>query len=181
MHIILGFLGSVITVLWLLHRLGEMGIDLGGLNPFLWRRRRNWRKTYQTNPIFKLENPMDVTALLIVATAKADGDMSAEEKKEILVIFEQEFQLAKRDAAGLFISSSHMLGTGDEVRNSLKNVLAPSLGRFNADQAASAIELMRRIAAVNGVASEVQLELMEKVSDELIPRTQPAGKWSATT
>ena len=37
MHIILGVLGAVITILILLNRLAEAGIDLGGLNPFLWR------------------------------------------------------------------------------------------------------------------------------------------------
>jgi len=46
MHVIIGFLGSVVTILWLLHRLAEMGIDMGGLNPWTWRRRRNFRQKY---------------------------------------------------------------------------------------------------------------------------------------
>lgn len=40
MHIVLGLLGTLVTILWLLYRLAEMGIDLGGLNPWAWRRRR---------------------------------------------------------------------------------------------------------------------------------------------
>ena len=43
MHIILGALGTIVTILWLLHRLAEMGVSLGGLNPWLWQRRRKWR------------------------------------------------------------------------------------------------------------------------------------------
>lgn len=75
MHIVLGFLGIIVTILVLLNRLAEAGIDLGGLNPYLWHRRRKWRNKYQGNPVFKIENPMDATAILMVAATKADGDM----------------------------------------------------------------------------------------------------------
>ncbi len=44
MHVIIGVLGSIITILILLNRLAEAGIDLGGLNPFLWKRRRQWKQ-----------------------------------------------------------------------------------------------------------------------------------------
>jgi len=44
MHFILGLLGTIVTILILLNRLADAGIDLGGLNPFLWHRRRKWRK-----------------------------------------------------------------------------------------------------------------------------------------
>lgn len=178
MHIIIGFLGSVVTILWLLHRLAEMGIDLGGLNPFLWRRRRRWRKNYETNPIYKIEQPLEATALLIVATAKADGDMTVEEKKEILSMFEREFELPKREAAGLLISSTHLLGSGEELRQNLKGVLAPCLSKFTLEQAQSAVELMQRIAQV-GASSEAKAELIEKAKEELAPRSAPAGKWSS--
>ena len=40
MHIILGALGSIVTILYMLDRLG---IDIGGLNPFYWYRRRAFR------------------------------------------------------------------------------------------------------------------------------------------
>ena len=59
MHIIFGLLGTIVTILILLNRLADAGIDLGGLNPFLWSRRRKWRKQYEGNPVFKIENPMD--------------------------------------------------------------------------------------------------------------------------
>jgi len=41
---ILAVLGVIVTILILLNRLANAGMDLGGLNPFLWQRRRNWRK-----------------------------------------------------------------------------------------------------------------------------------------
>lgn len=177
MHVIIGLLGSIVTILWLLHRLAEMGIDLGGLNPFLWQRRRKWKKQYEANPIFILDSPMEVTALLITATAKADGDMTSEEKKEILSIFENEFQLSKRDAAGLLISSSHLLGKGDEVREQLDKVLNPSLENFNEAQALSAIELIKRVSKVGSPATEMQTELVNNATGILQRPITPKGKW----
>ena len=99
MHIVIAALGSLVTILWLLHRFAEMGIDLGGLNPWAWRRRRKWRAMYEANPIYSITSPMELTALLIAATAKADGDMSADEKLAILNLFERSFHLSDRDAA----------------------------------------------------------------------------------
>jgi tellurite resistance protein len=176
-HIILGALGSIVTILWLLHRLAEMGIDLGGLNPWLWQRRRNWRKKYEGNPIFSVDSPMEVTGLLLVATAKIDGEMSVEEKKEILEIFEQEFELSKRDAAGLLISTTHLLGQGDEMRDQLEAVLTPSLEKFTHEQADSAVSLMERVAAISDLSQELKVSFIAEASRVLKKDQQPAGRW----
>ncbi len=92
MHIILGALGTIVTILWLLHRLAEMGVSLGGLNPWLWQRRRKWRAQHVANPIYRIDRPLDATALLLTAVARADGDISAQDKSVLLNIFENEFQ-----------------------------------------------------------------------------------------
>ena len=178
MHIILGALGSIVTILWILHRLAEMGIDLGGLNPWLWRRRRNWKHRYEADPVFSLQSPMEVTALLITAVAKADGDMSAQEKQEILKMFEGEFALSSRESSDLLSASAHLLGNGDAVRENLQAVLSPSLDRFSPDQAKSAIALFERIAAVDGNASRTKAELIQEAASILTPDSAPGAKWS---
>ncbi len=80
MHIILGVLGIVVTILILLNRLSESGIDIGWLNPFSWYRRRKYRQQHDLNPIFKLESPLDIAALYLVGVAKADGDITVSQK-----------------------------------------------------------------------------------------------------
>ena len=178
MQIVLGALASIITILWLLHRLAEMGIDLGGLNPWLWRRRRSWKRAYDANPVYAITSPMEATALLLTATAKADGDMSAEEKREILRIFQEEFHLAQREAEELLASSAYLLGRGEEVRDNLESVLAPSLASFSADQAASAASLLHRIATIGGPATESQTALVDRAQSVLLEKTAPKPKWS---
>ncbi|MCU7915671.1 MAG: hypothetical protein KZQ65_07135 [Candidatus Thiodiazotropha sp. (ex Gloverina cf. vestifex)] len=81
MHIVLGALGAIITILILVHRLSDSGIDIGWLNPFAWKRRREWAKKYHANPAFSLSDPMEVTALIMIAIAKSEGDISSQQKQ----------------------------------------------------------------------------------------------------
>lgn len=178
MHILLGLLGSIVTILILLNRLANAGIDLGGLNPFLWHRRRKWRKRYETNPVYTLENPMEVTALLMVAVAKCSGDLSAEQKRLILELFQREFHLSGRNADGLLTSSSYLLKDGEEVRNNLQKVLDPSREKFTADQLESALSMIQRVASAEGPPGVLQSELHERIRAELAPGLQPKGTWA---
>ena len=82
MHIILGLLGVIVTILVLLNRLNQGGIDIGWLNPFSWARRRKFRKEYELHPAFTLESPLDVAALFMVAVAKINGDNSISNKQK---------------------------------------------------------------------------------------------------
>lgn len=178
MHVILGALSSIVTILWLLHRLAEMGIDLGGLNPWLWSRRRKWRQHYQGNAIFHVSSPMEVAALLIAGTARADGDMSSEEKAEILRIFEDEFGLSKRDAAALLMSSTYLLGKGRELYEQLGKVLRPSREKFSAEQARSTVELMRRIASRDSTSHEFKDHFIDEAERLLRTPSDDKGTWS---
>ncbi|MEM7053486.1 MAG: TerB family tellurite resistance protein [Pseudomonadota bacterium] len=169
MHIILGALAAICTILFLLNRLAEAGIDLAGLNPFLWNRRRKWRKKYQGNPVFKIDSPMDATAILMVAVAKADGDLTKESKGQLLNLFEQEFGLSKKDAAGLLISSSHLLGDGTEVRNNVKKFLAPSKDTFTKHQISSTIGLIETVAGTPAQRHPNTAHLITKVNQAFEP------------
>ncbi len=80
MHIILGVLGAIITILILVNRLSENGINIGWLNPFAWKRRREWAKKYHANPVYSLTSPMQVTSLITIALAKSEGEVSTEQK-----------------------------------------------------------------------------------------------------
>lgn len=179
MHILLGILGTTVTILVLLSRLADAGIDLAGLNPFLWNRRRKWKKQYNGNPVFKIANPMDATAILMVAAAKADGDISKEEKNLLLHKFENDFKLSKKDAAGLLISSVHLLGDGTEVRGNVRKFLAPSLEKFSPEQIESAFDLIAEAAGTEGERHSNAVELLNAIRQEFAVsnKPKPAGTW----
>ena len=177
MHIILGALGTIVTILILFNRLADLGIDIGGLNPYLWNRRRKWKKIYEGNPVFKIENPMDATAILMVAAAKADGDMTKEDKVLILNLFENKFNLAKKDAAGLLISSVHLLGDGMEVRANVGKFLSPSKAAFTQIQAESALSLISQTAGHPGSVHPHAEELLNQARAELTSNQKDSQPW----
>lgn len=167
MHILIAFLTALGSVLYGLDRLG---IDIGGLNPWSWRRKRRWMKQYHANPAFSLEDPMDAIALLLTATAKIDGDLSSEEKIELRRIFEDTFKQTPEQASALLRSSTFLLGSGDEIYSRVKEVLTPSLESFNDEQKTSSLALLNRIASVGGAPNQVQTGFMADIESILAPR-----------
>jgi hypothetical protein len=94
-----------------------------------------------------------------------------------LSMFQNEFNLDKKESAALLVASSHLLGKGDEVRDNLKGVLKPSQESFTAEQAQSAIDLLNKIAGVTGSPSHAQTQLVNGVSAILEKIGAPKGKW----
>jgi hypothetical protein len=178
MHIVLGILGVVVTVLILLHRLADAGIDLGGLNPFLWRRRRGWRQRYEANPIYSLEEPREIGALLVVAVAKIDGDMSAEEKRVLLAEFEATFSMSAREASELLRSTAFLLGDAQLLLTNLDAILAGWKDRLTPEQVDSMLAMMERVSGAAGAPTNQQREFVDRVRAALAPPRLPAGTWA---
>jgi hypothetical protein len=178
MHVILGLLGTIVTILYLLHRLADMGIDLAGLNPFYWRRRRAWRKKYEGDPIYAVENPMEIAAIVTVAVAKIEGDITAEQKQLLLTEFSERFSLSDRDASQLLGSATHLLGHPQIIGNQLDGLFERNANLFSADQAESLTAMMQRVAAAEGAPSETQIELMNSVRDRLGMVPVAEGVWN---
>src|SRR5687767_6280000 len=84
MNILAGILGGI--VLWLFFRgFAELGISLSDLNPLLRNRRMRWLDQHNTNPLYNIKSPLEMTALLLVAVAKNnDGEIATAEKQALL-------------------------------------------------------------------------------------------------
>ena len=177
MHIVLGLLTAIVTILVLLNRLAEAGISLGGLNPFLRQRRRKWRQGIEGNPIYRVDDPMEATALLMTAMAKVDGDISAEEKRTILAAFTDRFGLSRREAAALMVSSVYLYGDGEAFRKDPRKVLKPSRERFSEAQARSAVAMLEGMCAPGCSSPELKRELLDKVREPLLAPFAPKGTW----
>ncbi len=157
MHTLLGILATIVTISFLFSQLANANFN--GLNPFLWHRRRKWRKALEPNPIYTLDQPMDVTALFMLAIAKADGEISSQKKQALLSLFENEFDLSRKEATVLLASSSYLLGNGQEFRKNPKKVLSKS--RFTEEQIESAQSILEKVTQIEGKASQEQTKLIE--------------------
>ena len=173
MHILIGLLTAIATLLFALERLG---VDIGWLNPWAWRRRRRWMNQLSVNPAFNLESPMEAIALLVVATARIDGDLSSEEKAALRTLFEEEFKQSSESASSLLRSSTYLLADGEAVFKQPDKVLEKSIGKFTPDQKASSIAMLKNISRVGGEASESQSAFISQIAD-LFQVESPSGEW----
>lgn len=175
MHIVLGLLGAIVTILFLLDRLG---VDLGGLNPFYWKRRRAWAKKYQGDPIYSVEDPMHVAALLIVGAAKLDGDLSAGQKKAALQQFESVFSLDSRAASELLGSAAHLLGPPQIIDTQLNGLADKNKDRLSPDQAASMIQMMIDVASADGGLTAEQNRYVDSMRSRFARPKQGETAWA---
>ena len=178
MHIVLALLGAIVTLLYLLSRLADLGIDLGGLNPFYWRRRRAWRKKYEGDPVHAIDDPLEIAALFVVGIAKLEGDVSATQKQAALAEFKNRFSLNAREANQLYGSSAHLLGHPTVVLTQLGGVLERKQEVFTADQAQSLLDMMSTIANTDGSASAQQTDLLNSVKEKLVKPRPRDGVWN---
>lgn len=172
MHIIIGFLTAVATLLYVLERLG---IDIGWLNPWAWKRRRAWLKQSTGNPIFALNEPIDAIALLATAAAKIDGDIALEEKEQLKAVFQKTFNQSEKEASQLLGASVHLLGSGEEVYQSPEKIVKCSLPKFTEEQKSSSINLISEIINLGTSPSDLQTDFLEKIKRCLSPATDKSN------
>lgn len=178
MHIILGILGSIVTILYLLTRLTNLGLDFSWLNPFHWRRRRAWAKKYQGDPIYTVEDPTQVAALLIVGAAKLEGDLTAEQKKMAMRRFESKFSLDMGGASDLLGSASHLLGAPQVIEGQLQGLADRNTKTFSLEQSESMIQMMIEVASADGDLSIKQRGYIDGIRSHFIAPEIREGTWS---
>lgn len=176
MHILLGILGTVVTILILVKRLSDSGVDLGWLNPFSWYRRRQWRQKVSANPLFSLDNPMEAAAGLLYTAAKCSGDITREHKDSLLNMFVKEFDLTERDAVELLSSCSFLIKDEDDVANNVNKFLGASIEQFSEQQLATTVQLLNTIIEIEGKPSDKQQKLLADVGKFIASRTKK-GEW----
>ncbi len=181
MHIILSVLGGLIAISYLVRWLRDEGFSLSSLNPAAWRRRRAWQKQYHTNPLYSLTDPVQIAAVLLVATAQADGAMALEEKQTLLSMFENDLQRSAKDASGLLTSSVFLLRSGENLSAEMHKLLAPCGDKFTAQHAEFTLNLMQRLAAVNDQPSVAQQALIDSAKAHFQQRHPATGTWGEST
>jgi uncharacterized tellurite resistance protein B-like protein len=173
---------AVITALaglfWALNALHRSGFQFSSLNPFLAYRRWQWSRTYGARPIYRLERPIDVAAVLLLGVAKADGAITSDQKRELLAMFQSEFSISRDEASDLLLASSHLIRDEIYLVDHLGRILERCAERFEPDTVASLLAMMRKVAALDGSINGEQQKLIEATERYFAGRRQPQGKWA---
>ncbi len=179
MHIVIAAITALAGLLWAINSLQRSGFSVSSINPFLAYRRWKWSKTYGVKPIYRLERPMDVAAVLLLGIAKADGEITSDQKRELQNMFQSEFEISRDEAADLLLASSHLIRDEIYIVDHLEKILEPSAARFEPAAVGSLLGMMRKLAALDGSINGEQQKLIDATDRYFAGRQKVAGgKWS---
>jgi uncharacterized tellurite resistance protein B-like protein len=173
---IIAVITALAGLIWALTALQRSGFDLNSLNPFLAWRRWQWRQSYGNKPLYKLDRPIDAAAVLVLGMAKADGEVSSEQKKVLQELFESEFDISRDAARELLLASSHLIRDELSLVERLDKILEPSAGRFEREAADSLLRMMRRIATVDSPMNAEQQRLLEATEHYFAGRFETSSR-----
>lgn len=174
MHILIGLIAAITSLLWALNR---FGVDIHSLNPFHWHRRNQWRKKLATKPIHTLTKPIEAAAVLIVGIVQTEGLVSREQKAEILNIFRSELKQDAASASDMFGSAAFLMKNVVDLAAEVPLILAPNKAHFSEEQAKSLIAILTRIAALEGEITQPQQNTIRAVEKELLHEKIKPGVW----
>jgi uncharacterized tellurite resistance protein B-like protein len=174
----IGAITALAGLVWAFVALQRAGLDLNALNPFLWHRRRQWNKKYREKPIYCLGDPMEAAALLLLGAAKCEGEISSEQKQEILSIYENEFKLGRDEASDLLLASAHLLREEIYLVDNLNRILEKSGPSFTPEQVESLIALMQRVSVIESGLNDEQRKLIQATRSYFAQTSKGNGKWN---
>ena len=130
------------ALIWALVALHRSGVDLNGINPFLWKRRRDWKARRTARAIFLLEEPIEVACVLLVAVAREGSELITEDRERLVGIFMQELKLDERKAREQLKLAEYMLRDGPSIVGEVGKIVGPCRDKFNQTQADSLRSLL---------------------------------------
>jgi hypothetical protein len=168
-------LSAIPAIVWALVVLQRSGFDLNALNPFLWKRRRDWQAKRAARPIFALEEPIDVACVLLVAVAREGSELITEDRERLVGIFTQELKLDERKAREELKLAEYMLREGPSIVGEVGKIVAPCRGKFNQTQVDSLKSLLPTVTGSSRPLTPRQSAIVAEFDAAF--RRDSRGKW----
>jgi hypothetical protein len=162
MHIIIAMISAVAALLFALNRLQDSGFDLNSLNPFYWARRRAWEKQ-QVNPLYAVQAPRELGALLMLAVLQRGGALTSDEKQRLLGLWEDELHFSTAAARDMYGVASHLLDTDPNHGERIEDIVRPAREAMSEAQRRSIIDLVGRVADFDPAGREPRVGLAREV------------------
>jgi len=174
---VIAILTALTALVWALYRLHTSGFDLRALNPFHWLRRMKWQHQINTKPTHAIENPMEAAALLLVAIAKLDGEITREQRNFIIQLFIAEFSLTEITANELYAASSYLLKDTSNIIPEVRLILEPCKAAFKPNHIETLLEMLNKVASAENSPTVAQSELIVEVRKHLAPGKDEKFNW----
>ncbi|RZJ07999.1 MAG: phenylacetic acid degradation protein [Acidovorax sp.] len=179
MGVVLQILGLVITFTMAMEALRRFGIDVGWLNPLTFFHRRAWRKKVQTPPLYALDHPVDVVAVLALATVQTTGAITVQQKSGVQALLQEHLKLSESDAGSLWLASAHLLRSRALDVRELPALLERSADKFTDYHVQTLQAVMRGAAMVEPPINAAQQQLIDAVNAYFAKKNASSGPWSS--
>ena len=179
MGVLLEILGLIITFTFAMEALRKFGIDVGWLNPLTFFRRHAWRRKISTPPLYALQHPVDVVAVLALATVQTTGAITTHQKKGVQALLSEHLNMSESDATNIWLASSHMLRSRPLELGELPAVLGPSADKFTDYHVQTLKTVMQLASQLEPPVNSSQLELLEAVDAYFAKRKAASAPWAA--
>ena len=170
MHILLVLLAILGTALYVTYRLGLTfgnGRDFADDTRALFRK-RDWKGQHLQKPIDALSDPKEAAIVLMLETAKADGEMTQSQRSKVLNLSAHYFEINRNDASDLIASASFITRTLTDIHNVIGRVVRPLQENLSPKERRDCIKMMYEVANVDGDPSPNQIQLIGRVKDLLL-------------
>lgn len=174
MHIFIAIITAIAALLFALNRLQDAGVNINSFNPFFWYRRHKWQQQLGTKPIHGLKEPLEAATVLLIGIALIEGEITREQKKELIDTFEKDLKVSPGAAKDLYVAMSHMIRDESNIVGEIKAILAPSMEQFTPDRTQSLLAMLQKIANSEGRPSSRQVEFIDEVKAVLLETAKPA-------
>ncbi|MEM8501487.1 MAG: hypothetical protein AAF542_26000 [Pseudomonadota bacterium] len=108
-------------------------------------RRRQWQKQ-NTTPLYSLEDPRELAAVLAFGYLKLGGDPTNEQKKTLVGYYQSELSYSSSDANEMYRYASFVIGTDANYASKLRQITSPSIQKTTKDQRSSILSLLSSIS-----------------------------------
>ena len=156
---VIALLGAIAGLAWAIHALRQSGISL---NPFDWWRRSQWQKQFGTKPLYRLRDPVEVAAVLLLGTAKCKGDLTGTQKARVRDILVRVMKQPEAEADDLMVAAMFMVRDEVYIVDNVDKILHNTRRMLTTEQKASVLNLMEEVALVDGPANAEQRKLIDQ-------------------
>lgn len=166
MHIIIAVITAIAGLVWALNSLQRAGFDLNSLNPFYWLRRKQWEQK-QVNPLYGLEKPRELAALLMFAVMRQAGDPTEEQKSHLMSLYSNELKFAEKECTDMYSLASHLISTDPNYQHKVPDIMSLALQTATDEQLASIPKLVNGIANYSNSPNSTQVAFIKSIEDTI--------------
>jgi uncharacterized tellurite resistance protein B-like protein len=156
---LIALLGAIAGLMWAVNSIQKSGISL---NPFAWLRRMKWQKEFGTKPLYRLRDPTEVAAVLLLGTAKCKGEITATQKAALRERFIRVLKLPEAEADDLMVAATFLVRDEVYIVDNLARIVGNVRRTLSAEQKASVLNLMEEIALIDGPVNAEQRKLIDQ-------------------